>query len=177
MEDVSAAGSSVTVAGAATFEARQFNFENCGTCAYLSGVPAVLIGFKEEGDTTEVSASSGAKVDVLGGLAYIVWNKTDSTTPLFRADSTSTLAASFDEAVISSCCTIANYLDESINGQHYLTPASTFQSAPMEATLSACCAPGLRLPIHPACRRRQIERFRLSASASLMLWPRALPAS
>jgi hypothetical protein len=55
MEDVSAAGSNVTLAGSATFEARQFDFENCGTCAYLSGVPSVLIGFKEEGNVTEES--------------------------------------------------------------------------------------------------------------------------
>lgn len=126
MEDVSAAGSNVTLAGSAPFVARQFNFENCGTCAYLSGVPAVFIGFKEEGNTTEISATNGAKVDVLGGLAFIVWNNTDPTTPLFKADSTSTLIASFDEAVIGSCCTIANYLDESFNGKDYDTPASAF---------------------------------------------------
>jgi hypothetical protein len=124
MEDVSAAGSNVTLAGSAPFIGRQFNFENCGTCAYLSGVPAVFIGFKEEGNTTEISETDGAKVDVLGGLAFIVWNNTDSATPLFKADSTSTLIASFDEAVLSTCCTIANYLDESFNGKDYDTPAS-----------------------------------------------------
>jgi hypothetical protein len=127
MEDVSAAGSNVALAGNATFEARQFNFENCGTCAYLNGVPAVIIGFKEEGNTTEISASNGANVDILGGLAYIVWNNTDPATPLFRADSTSTVTASFDEAVISSCCTIANYLAESFSGKDYDTPAKPFQ--------------------------------------------------
>jgi hypothetical protein len=126
MEDVSAAGSNITLAGDATFEARQFNFENCGTCAYLNGVPAVVIGFKEEGNTTEIAATNGAKVDVLGGLAYLVWNNTDPATPLFRADSTSTLRASFDEAVISSCCRIADYLAERFNGQDYETPANTF---------------------------------------------------
>jgi hypothetical protein len=126
MEDVSAAGSNVTLAGNAIFEARQFNFENCGTCAYLSGTPAVIIGFKEEGNTTEVSASDGAKVDLLGGLAYMVWNYTDPATSLFRSDATSTLTASFDEAVINSCCMIANYLSESYNGQEYQTPSNLF---------------------------------------------------
>ncbi|HEY2468152.1 MAG TPA: glycosyl hydrolase family 28-related protein [Terracidiphilus sp.] len=126
MEDVSAAGSNVTLSGSAVFEARQYNFENCGTCAYLSGVPAVIIGFKEEGDVTEVAATNGAKVDLLGGLAYSVWNNTDPATPLLRADATSTLTASFNEAVISACCKIANYLDESVGGKDYDTAATNF---------------------------------------------------
>jgi hypothetical protein len=128
MEDVSAAGSHVTLAGSAPFEARQFDFENCGTCINLSGTPAVLIGIKEEGDVTEVAATNGSQVDILGGLAYIVTHATDPATPFLSTDASSALTASFDEAVYSpSCgCTIANYLDEYINGQHFDTPANAF---------------------------------------------------
>jgi hypothetical protein len=128
MEDVSAAGSNVTLAGSSNFQAMQFDFENCGTCMFLSGVPTVIVGFKEEGDTTEMAATNGTKADVLGGLAYMVFNGTDPATPLFSADQTSTLIASFDEAVISSCCTIANYLDQLVNDQEYETPSSAFLS-------------------------------------------------
>jgi hypothetical protein len=128
MEDVSAAGSNVTLAGSSNFQATQFDFENCGTCMFLSGVPTVIVGFKEEGNTTEMAATNGTKADVLGGLAYMVWNGTDPATPLFSADQTSTLTASFDEAVISSCCTIANYLEQIVNGQDYETPSSAFLS-------------------------------------------------
>ncbi|HEY2468153.1 MAG TPA: glycoside hydrolase family 55 protein [Terracidiphilus sp.] len=126
MEDVSAAGSNVTLAGSAVFEARQFDFENCGTCMLLSGVPAVIMGFKEEGNTTEIAATNGSKVDVLGDLGFMVYNPTTPSTPLFSADQSSVLTASFDEAVIDSCCTIANYLDEQINGQDFYTPANAF---------------------------------------------------
>lgn len=128
MEDVSAAGSNVTLSGSAIFEARQFDFENCGTCMVLSGVPAVIVGFKEEGDTNEINATTGSKVDVLGSLGFMVWNGTDPGQPLFYADQSSTLTASFDEAQLSSCCTIANYLDENINSQDFYTPASAFPS-------------------------------------------------
>jgi hypothetical protein len=128
MEDVSAAGSNVTLAGSANFQATQFDFENCGTCMVLNGVSAEIVGFKEEGDTTEIAATNGAKVDVLGGLAYMVYNGTDPNTPLFSTDQTSSLTASFDEAVINSCCTIANYLQETVNGQPYETPSSAFLS-------------------------------------------------
>lgn len=128
MEDVSAAGSNVTLSGPALFEARQFDFENCGTCMQLSGVPAVIVGFKEEGKTTEINATNKAKVDVLGSLGFTVWNKTDAGTPLFRTDQSSSLTASFNEAQLNSCCTIANYLDEEINGQDFYTPASAFPS-------------------------------------------------
>jgi hypothetical protein len=128
MEDVSAAGSNVTLAGSAGFTAKQFDFEQCGTCMILSGVPAEVVGFKEEGDTTEINASNGARVDVLGALAYMVFSPTDPATPLFSTDETSALQASFDEAVIDpGCgCTIANYLAETINGQPFETPASAF---------------------------------------------------
>jgi hypothetical protein len=126
MEDVSAAGSNVTLAGSASFQATQFDFENCGTCMYLDGVPAVIVGFKEEGDTTEIAATNGTKADVLGGLAYMVSNGTDTATPLFSADQTSSLTASFDEAVINPCCTIANYLNQIVNDQDYETPSSAF---------------------------------------------------
>jgi hypothetical protein len=128
MEDVSAAGSNVTLAGGAAFEATQFDFENCGTCMYLSGVPAEILGFKEEGDTTEIAATDGTKADVLGGLAYMVYNGTDPSTPLFSADAASRLTASFDEAVISpQCpCRVANYLDQIVSGQNYDTPSSGY---------------------------------------------------
>ena len=130
MEDVSAAGSNVTLAGGTEFRATQFDFEECGTCMFLSGVPAVIVGFKEEGDTTEIAATDGTTADVLGDLGYMVYNATDPATPLFSTDQTSSLRASFDEAVISpGCgCTIANYLDETINGQPFETPSSAFPS-------------------------------------------------
>lgn len=128
MEDVSAAGSNVTLAGSANFQATQFDFENCGTCMFLNGVPAVIVGFKEEGDTTEIAATNGTKADVLGGLAYMVSNGTDPATPLFSADQSSSLTASFDEAVINPCCTIANYLNQIVNDQDYETPSSAFLS-------------------------------------------------
>jgi hypothetical protein len=130
MEDVSAAGSNVTLAGSAEFTAKQFDFEQCGTCMYLSDVPAEVVGFKEEGDTTEIAATDGTQVDVLGTLGYMVESPTDPSTPLFSTDQTSALRASFDEAVISqSCgCTIANYLAETVNGQPYDTPSSAFPS-------------------------------------------------
>jgi hypothetical protein len=132
MEDVSAAGSNVTLSGPALFEARQFDFENCGTCMVLNGVPAVIVGFKEEGDTTEIDATNKAKVDVLGSLGYIVSKGPDPNTPLFRTDQSSSLTASFSEAQLlghsNTCCTIANYLDEEINGQNFNTPASAFPS-------------------------------------------------
>jgi hypothetical protein len=130
MEDVSAAGSNVTLAGSAEFTAKQFDFEQCGTCMFLSGVPAEVVGFKEEGDTTEIAATNGTQADVLGDLGYMVYSPTDPSTPLFSTDQSSALRASFDEAVIStSCgCTIANYLQETINGQPYDTPSSAFPS-------------------------------------------------
>ncbi|HEY3988168.1 MAG TPA: glycoside hydrolase family 55 protein [Acidobacteriaceae bacterium] len=128
MEDVSAAGSNVTLAGSSNFQATQFDFENCGTCMYLSGVPAVIVGFKEEGDTTEIAATNGTKVDVLGGLGYMVENPTDPAIPLFSADQTSSLTAAFDEAVLEPCCTIANYLEQIVNDQDYETPSSAFLS-------------------------------------------------
>lgn len=130
MEDVSAAGSNVTLAGGANFQAVQFDFENCGTCMVLSGVPAEVLGFKEEGDTTEIAATNGTRADVLGDLGYMVYNGTDPSTPLFSFDQTSSLTASFDEALISlSCpCRIANYLDQVVNGQNYYTPSSGYPS-------------------------------------------------
>jgi len=119
MEDVSAAGSNVTLAGASTFQAR--------TCMILNDTPAVIIGFKEEGDTTEIAATNESTVDVLGGLAYMVWNGTDTSKPLFSLDGGSKLIASFDEAVINSCCTVAYYLAQDID-QEYYTQAGAFQS-------------------------------------------------
>jgi hypothetical protein len=127
-EDYSAPGSNVALAGTAIFEARQFDFEQCGTCVTLNGTPAVFLGMKEEGDVTEVAATNGSKVDVLGGLAYMVTAQTDPATPLFSADQTSALTASFDEAVIDPCCTVANYLEQIINGQDYDTPSNAFLS-------------------------------------------------
>ena len=128
MDDVSGAGSNVTLAGKAPFIAKQFDFENCGTCMILNGVPAEILGFKEEGDTREIAATNGTRADVLGGLAYMVYNGTDPSTPLFSADKTSSLTASFDEAVIfPQCpCRVANYLDQIIYGQNYYTPASEY---------------------------------------------------
>lgn len=130
MEDVSAAGSNVTLAGSAGFTAKQFDFEQCGTCMFLSGVPAEVVGFKEEGDTTEIAATNGTQADVLGALAYMVYSPTDPSTPLFSTDQSSALRASFDEAVIDpGCgCNIANDLAETINGQVFDTPASAFPS-------------------------------------------------
>ena len=128
MDDVSAAGSNVTLAGKTPFIAKQFDFENCGTCMILNGVPAEILGFKEEGDTREIAATNGTRADVLGSLAYMVYNDTDPSTPLFSADKTSSLTASFDEAVIfPQCpCRVANYLDQIVNGQNYYTPASEY---------------------------------------------------
>lgn len=128
MQDVSAAGSNVTLSGAAPFTAKQFDFENCGTCMLLNGVPAEILGFKEEGDTREIAATNGTKADVLGDLAYMVYNGTDPSTPLFSADKTSSLTASFSEAVIfPGCpCRVANYLDQIVSGQNYFTPAGEY---------------------------------------------------
>jgi hypothetical protein len=93
----------------------------------LNDTPAVIIGFKEEGDTTEIAATNESTVDVLGGLAYMVWNGTDTSKPLFSLDGGSKLIASFDEAVINSCCTVAYYLAQDID-QEYYTQAGAFQS-------------------------------------------------
>jgi hypothetical protein len=128
MEDVSAAGSNVTLAGDTIFQARQFDFENCGTCMVLNGTPAAVIGFKEEGDVTEIAATNGSMVDVLGGLAYMVYNGTDPYKPLFSFDQGSSLIASFDEAVINPCCTVDYYLDEEVGGTNFYTPSSAFLS-------------------------------------------------
>lgn len=126
-EDVSAAGSQVNLAGPANFEARQFDFEACGTCISLNDTHAVIMGFKEEDKVTEISAVNGSNVDVLGGLAFMVSDPTDATVPLFSVVGSS-ITASFNEAVNDPCCTYANYLSETVNGSTYTTPAKNFPS-------------------------------------------------
>lgn len=130
-EDTSAAGSGVTIAGPASFEARQYDFEACGIqsqnggCILLNNTPAVILGFKEEDEVTEVVAQNGSNVDLLGGLAFMVYSATDPSNMLLYANS-STITASFNEAVNNSCCYIVNYLDQVANGNSYFTPASNY---------------------------------------------------
>jgi Pectate lyase superfamily protein len=132
-EDTSAAGSGVTIAGPASFEARQYDFEACGIlsqnggCILLNNTPAVILGFKQEDEVTEVVAQNGSNVDLLGGLAFMVDSAADPSNMLLYANG-STITASFNEAVNSSCCYIVNYLDQVENGNSYFTPASNYPS-------------------------------------------------
>jgi lysophospholipase L1-like esterase len=127
LEDITGS-SPMTIAGKAAFQARQFDLENCQTCVFVDQATTVILGFKEEGDVTEVAASNGAQVDMLGGLAYMVHHDTDAATPLFLADGSSRINASFAETTNGSCCTIADYLSVEADGQVSLTPANNFPS-------------------------------------------------
>jgi hypothetical protein len=132
-EDTSAAGSGVTVAGPASFEARQYDFEACGIlsqnggCLLLNQTPAVILGFKDEDEVTQVIAQNGSNVDLFGGLAFMVYSATDPSNMLLYANN-STITASFNEAVIDPCCHIVNYLDQVVNGNSFFTPASNYPS-------------------------------------------------
>lgn len=130
-EDISAVGGDGTskvgiiVSGTNPFIARQLDYERCLTCIQITDAPAVIVGMKEEGNVTFVSSLGNAKVDVLGGLAYIVTSAADPSHGLFYAEGQ--LRASFTEATlkygagcgVSSGCYYPYYLFEHWGGTDY----------------------------------------------------------
>ena len=88
LEDVSPGrGDAMQVAEGEKMWARQFNPESPWMpMIEVAGGQLWLLGLKTEGRATHLTARNGAKVELLGGVAYQSWNKQELDPPAFIID-------------------------------------------------------------------------------------------
>ena len=114
LEDVCC--NTIQVAGPEPVTARQFDTEGGGVRIDDQGTPLSIIGLKTEQESTVVSASDGGRVEILGGLVYMVGAPKDPATPLFVSRN-SHLDASFVEEVLRPGHAYSVYLRQETAGQ------------------------------------------------------------
>jgi hypothetical protein len=79
-------------------QASQLDTEGGGVRIRVVQAPVSILGLKTEGVVTALSAREGARVDVVGGLLYMV-RETASPPPAFTADD-ARLMATYAEEVL-----------------------------------------------------------------------------
>ena len=126
----------VHISGPATAQAVQMDSEGTGPRLRIDGSPISILGLKTEGVVTAVAASGPARVDVVGGLLYMVQDNA-TPPPAFRVLGGARLAASYAEEALRP-------------GAHYVlhlqSPTSSIAAQDLPPRGYGRFAPNLRTP-------------------------------
>jgi hypothetical protein len=99
--------------------ARQLDVESGAVRVKVAGTPLWVLGLKSEGDYTIIDASKGARVEVMGGLIYMVKPAPDiQNVPAFRA-SDSHIYLSYAEEAFDPQATYPIHLETLWHGKKY----------------------------------------------------------